>query len=68
MSGVVKFTSYNSKIAKYGSAFTKFENIAKKLFYQYNICGHFLFYNFCCKMKTVDLFLTKNPPNMPKCP
>ena len=44
----VKFTSQNSKIAKYGSDFTNFENIAKmkKIFYQYSIGGHFLFYNF----------------------
>ena len=51
-----------------GFFFTNFENIAKlkkKIFYQYNIGGHFLFYNFCCKMETVDFFLTKNPPNMP---
>ena len=27
----VKFTSLNSKIAKYGSDFTNFENIAKKI-------------------------------------
>ena len=56
-----------SKIANYGSDFTNFENIVK-IFYQYSIDGHFLFYNFCCKIETVDLFFKKNPPNMPKCP
>ena len=32
--------------------------------YQYSIAGHFLFYNFCCKMETID-FLTINMPKVP---
>ena len=32
---------------------------------QYSTGGHFLIYNFCCKMETVE---TKNPPNITKCP
>ena len=47
----VQFTSQNSKIAKYGSDCTNFENIKKKVFYQYSTGGHFLFNNFCCKWK-----------------
>ena len=42
--------------------------LQKKIFYQYSIGGHFLFYYFCCKMETVDFFYKKNPPNMPKSP
>ena len=28
----------------------------KKIFCQYSIGGHILFYNFCCKMETVGFF------------
>ena len=54
MTVAIEFTSLNSKIVKYGSNFTNFENIAeinKRLFYQYSTGGQFLFDDFFVKWK-----------------
>ena len=62
------FLKKNSKIAVYVSSFTNIENIATKKKYMIKIvpadsfCLYFLY-----KMETVDIFPTKNPPNMQIC-